>query len=252
MKARALSSLRLQGPRIQDFSRFFTLLLGTSPSHAGSSTFWPTPGCCRAACKCRSADPCSRPPTEQLQGRAPGWLGHRSERRARVLPEILHSFTAAYVSRYAQRLHRCRYWIGEEYGVDPLHDVARDFEKVPFVFERDQRFTCAVVHRNLQRFGQGPHCLDVPLDAQVAEYDGPRLHWQYLLLEVQQEGGGGHPAAFPAAALREHRLINQSLPELRGPDYPASRHRAPHEADCVMQVKNFFSFLLRFGGHVEG
>jgi hypothetical protein len=48
--------------------------------------------CCRAACRCRSGCPCSRPPTEQSQGRAPGWLGQRSERRARVPAEILYSY----------------------------------------------------------------------------------------------------------------------------------------------------------------
>jgi len=31
--------------------------------------------------------------------------------------------------------HRRRYRVGEEHGVNPLHDVARDFEKVPFVFQ---------------------------------------------------------------------------------------------------------------------
>jgi hypothetical protein len=37
-------------------------------------------------------------------------------------------------SSYAQRLHRRHYRIGEEHGVNPLHDVVGDFEKVPFVF----------------------------------------------------------------------------------------------------------------------
>jgi hypothetical protein len=44
-------------------------------------------------------------------------------------------------SRHAQRLHRRRHRIGEEHGVNPLHDVAGDFEKAPFVFQRDRSFT---------------------------------------------------------------------------------------------------------------
>jgi hypothetical protein len=56
-------------------------------------------------------------------------------------------------SRHAQCLHRRRHRIGEEHGVNPLHDVAGNLEKVPFVFQRDQCLTCAVVHRNLQRLG---------------------------------------------------------------------------------------------------
>lgn len=63
----------------------------------------------------------------------------------------------SFCSRHTQRLHRRRHRIGEEHGVNPLHDVAGDFEKVSFVFERDQCLACAVVHCNLQRLGQGPH-----------------------------------------------------------------------------------------------
>ena len=39
--------------------------------------------------------------------------------------------------RHAQRLHRGRHWIGEEHGVNPLHYVTGDLEKVPLVFKRD-------------------------------------------------------------------------------------------------------------------
>jgi hypothetical protein len=51
------------------------------------------------------------------EGRAPRWLGHRSERRARVPAEILHSFHAAWVSGYTQCIHRRPHWIGEEPGI---------------------------------------------------------------------------------------------------------------------------------------
>ena len=70
--------------------------------------------------------------------------------------------------------------IGEKNRVHSFHDVAGDFEKVPFVFQRDQCLARAVIHGNLQRLGQGPHRLDVPLDAQVAEDDEARLDWQSL------------------------------------------------------------------------
>jgi hypothetical protein len=45
------------------------------------------------ACKCRSADPCSRQPSERSWGRALGWLGQRSERKVRVLAEFLYSYS---------------------------------------------------------------------------------------------------------------------------------------------------------------
>ena len=72
-------------------------------------------------------------------------------------------------------------------GVDPILSATGDSINVRWqifsqiVFQRDQRLACAVVHRNLQRLGQGPHWLNVPLDAQVAEDDGTRLDWQSFL-----------------------------------------------------------------------
>src|SRR5208337_284876 len=70
------------------------------------------------------------------------------------------------------------------------HDVAGDFEKIPFVFERDKCLASTVVHCNLQRLGQRPHRLDVPLNAQVAENDKARLNWQSLQRRVNGDHQG--------------------------------------------------------------
>lgn len=52
-----------------------------------------------------------------------------------------------YVSRHPQRLQRRRHRVGEEYGVNPLHDVAGDFEEIPFVFQRDQCLACTAIRQ---------------------------------------------------------------------------------------------------------
>ena len=67
---------------------------------------------------------------------------------------VLHECSQNSCLYHAQRLHRRRHRIGEEHGVNPLHDVAGNFEKVPLVFQRDQCLACAVIHCNLQRLGQ--------------------------------------------------------------------------------------------------
>jgi hypothetical protein len=57
-------------------------------------------------------------------------------------------------SRQSERLHGRRHRIREEHRIDPFHDVAGDFEKVPLVFEPDQSPACAIVHADLR--WQGP------------------------------------------------------------------------------------------------
>ena len=58
-----------------------------------------------------------------------------------VMPSLSWSLRPG--SRYAQRLHRRRYRIGEEHGVNPLYDFLGDFEKIPFVFQWDQCLACS-------------------------------------------------------------------------------------------------------------
>src|ERR1017187_7374594 len=140
--------------------------------------------------KCYSATrPCRRPSgtlarskiwcTHPTTGLSCGWLCEPNGRPLRLRG-----------SRHAQRLQRRCHRIGEKHGVYALYDVAGDIEKVPFVFQGDQCLACAVVHCDLQRFGQGPHRLDVPLDAQVAEDDEARLNWQSLEGRVDGDDQG--------------------------------------------------------------
>lgn len=56
--------------------------------------------------------------------------------------------------RHPQRLHRCRHRIRKEHRINPFYDVPRDFEEVAFVLQGDQRLSSAIVHGNLQWFGQ--------------------------------------------------------------------------------------------------
>ena len=66
-------------------------------------------------------------------------------------------------------LHRRRLRVAVEDRVDVLHDVGAHIEEVPLVLDRDERALRAVVHRDLERLGEGPERLDVSLDAHVAE-----------------------------------------------------------------------------------
>ena len=94
---------------------FFTPLVGASPSHPVPVLAGPRWGAAE-----RRADAAvvplaiDRPPSSRrvvLQG---GW----ASAGARVPAEILYSyFTPAWVSRYAQRLHRRHYRVGEEHGI---------------------------------------------------------------------------------------------------------------------------------------
>src|SRR5436309_71717 len=68
-------------------------------------------------------------------GRNPRVVSRSFQSLITVIPNSLDPLASAYVfaglafgSRHPQRLHRRRHRIGEEHGVNPLHDIARHFE----------------------------------------------------------------------------------------------------------------------------
>ena len=68
-------------------------------------------------------------------------------------------------------LHRGRAGVAEEDGVDSFDDVGAHVEEVSLVLDGDEGAAGAVVHGDLEGFGQGAEGLDVALDAHVAEYE---------------------------------------------------------------------------------
>ena len=61
-----------------------------------------------------------------------------------------------------------------------FHYVAADLEIASLILDRDQGALRAIVHGDLERLDQGPHALDVPLDAEVAENQQRRGDGRFL------------------------------------------------------------------------
>jgi hypothetical protein len=90
-----------------------------------------------------------------------------------------------------ERLKHGCFGISEKDRVDMLYDVARHFEKIPLVLDRDERPFGSVVHSDLQRLDEGPQPFDVPLDAdnQIARRRSRAATTLVTIIELRPLGG---------------------------------------------------------------